>query len=949
MERRRPSDESGDTVAVYESHNHSAPHHDRWAWILLALTGHPVVATLKGGTRVRGILAAATPDQGDLSIALRHAAYLDPSPDASSSAAPPKPALLINGRDLVALEAADLALDLVGHPSSAASSSSRPASSTAATDVRDSFRTDTDISGQARLGKERTLQAWGAGAGAGGADDSGWGAGAADDSLEGGGLSLEDEYAPGNHHHRRGVNGGGNKPGKGWDQFAANERQFGLKTDYDDELYTTKLDRSGADFKAREARAAQLEREIMKGTSALANNAHVAEERGEQAPDDGTLNEEDRYGAVIRGEGAYVPPGARKAALARLQQGQQQQQQQNGAADAAAVPAITTTAPPAAPAAAGSADAPSAQGGNGNGKDLQSSLQHFVTNERVRLEQRKAQMQQAQQQALAKKEQDSKLASLVQWSQTFKNPYPLSDELATILGKKPGSSTSAQKAPSTAGGASTGSPAVSPTATNRTAPSAPAKSPSPAPSAAASSALKKPFVAEIPPFDPARAKARQAASDPAHKAGGATSPAPAASAAPAAAAAALQPKAPTSKLSATSAAFVFKPRASAAPFTPGASLGAGKPTSPAPPPAAPAAAAPIASSSAAAPPAAPASASTSTGAALNPFFGDKQIKKGSSSMHVKEDFTPFKTGVLAEPNSIAPQWSQFSGKPYRAIYPPQAHPLGIADEAAAAQAAQQAQQQAVQAHQAMQQQQQQQAMQMAGGGAPGAAGGPGGIMDPNSVAAIAQAQAAHHQQQQQHQQHHHPQQQQQHHPHQHHQQQQQQMHHHPHLQQHLHAAAVMGMHGGGGGMPPPPPPGAQGFNPGAPPFGAAPPFPGVGARGSVPPPPPFQGFVPPPPPPPHGAQGSPFPGPPPLPQGSAPMFASPPLAGTSPHPPHSMLAVAAQAQQANGMSSPPPGAGGAAGGGAGGARYMPWTPGQNPGMPPPPPPPQGFVPPPPPQ
>lgn len=53
-------------------------------------------------------------------------------------------------------------------------------------------------------------------------------------------------------------------PNRSWDQFATNERLYGTRTDYHEEIYTTKLDRSGADYRAREQRAAQLEREILK-------------------------------------------------------------------------------------------------------------------------------------------------------------------------------------------------------------------------------------------------------------------------------------------------------------------------------------------------------------------------------------------------------------------------------------------------------------------------------------------------------------------------------------------------------------------------------------------------------------------------------------------------------------------------------------------------------------
>ncbi|GAA6057468.1 hypothetical protein JCM3770_000776 [Rhodotorula araucariae] len=828
------------------------PAQDRLTWLLLALVGHSVVATVKGGIRVKGILAAATPDGSDLSIALRYASYLhEPS-------TPPRPSVLITGRDLLALEAADAALDFGGSAAASSNGGSRPASAAAA-GVRDSFRTDTDISG-GNLGKERRLQAWGA---SGHAEDTGWGAAPGDDSLEGGlgGLALEDDM------RRSGKGGAG---GKGWDQFAVNESRFGLKTDYDDEIYTTKLDRSGTDFKAREARAAQLEKEILKGTSPFANNAHVAEERGEQAPD--SLNEEDRYGAVLRTEGAYVPPGARKAALARLQNG-------------SAANAASTRTPPAA------SDTPATPAINvpssiDNNKGLQHQLQSFVVTERVRLEQKKEQMkqaQQAQQQAQARKEQDSKLASLLQWSQTFKNPYPLPDDLAIVMGKKP-AGDQGQKALSTTSNAS---PAVSPANTNRTLPTV---SPSSAPAAPVktTSTLQpkaKPFIAEIPPFNPARAKVRPGEPGPLEV----VSPPPAASVAaptasasqgtsPAAAAAApaLQANASVKKLSATSAAFVFKPNPSAATFTPGASVR--KPASPAPP------AAPVE------PP-----------VPVNPFFGTKVIKKGSSSMHVKEDFTPFKNGVLPEPASIIPNWAGFTGKPYRAIYPPQAGPISFIDDPAGAQL-----------------------------GAP-----PSGIMDPNSAAAIAAAQQAH-------------------------QAQLQAAHHQAQAQAQAAAAAAM-MHGG---PPPPPPMGLAGpFNPAAAAAMAAAGFRPVGGPPGAfaPPPHPHQqqhhpgahhpgvhhprgpGGIPPPPPPPFG-QFAGAAGPmPPFPPGNGPMFTSPNMQAQSPHVPH-----------AAGIPNGGPAPGGPQANGLGRPGYMPWappfvpvagpgapggagTPVQNGAMPPPPP------------
>lgn len=78
-------------------------------------------------------------------------------------------------------------------------------------------------------------------------------------------------------------------------------------------MYTTKLDRSGKDFKEREKRAEKLAAEIMGSASV---NPHIQEERGQNAADDSGQNEEDKYGAVVRGPNAYVPPAARRAAEA---------------------------------------------------------------------------------------------------------------------------------------------------------------------------------------------------------------------------------------------------------------------------------------------------------------------------------------------------------------------------------------------------------------------------------------------------------------------------------------------------------------------------------------------------------------------------------------------------------------------------------------------------------
>ncbi len=76
-----------------------------------------------------------------------------------------------------------------------------------------------------------------------------------------------------------------------WDQFEANERLYGIKTGYDESLYTTVIDRSDPLYKHRSAVAERIAREI-EGSKPL--NAHVAEERGVSLMNDGGMNEEEK-------------------------------------------------------------------------------------------------------------------------------------------------------------------------------------------------------------------------------------------------------------------------------------------------------------------------------------------------------------------------------------------------------------------------------------------------------------------------------------------------------------------------------------------------------------------------------------------------------------------------------------------------------------------------------
>jgi PAB1-binding protein PBP1 len=123
-----------------------------------------------------------------------------------------------------------------------------------------SFRTDSAISGGRNQG-ERVLQRW------------------VPDAPEDVDGSLESTRM---------------KSAGGWDQFAENGRLFGLKTDYDENIYTTTIDKNHPQYKQRVAEAERKAREIERSA---ATNSHVEEERVTDNVTGGDIggDEEDKY------------------------------------------------------------------------------------------------------------------------------------------------------------------------------------------------------------------------------------------------------------------------------------------------------------------------------------------------------------------------------------------------------------------------------------------------------------------------------------------------------------------------------------------------------------------------------------------------------------------------------------------------------------------------------
>lgn len=86
----------------------------------------------------------------------------------------------------------------------------------------------------------------------------------------------------------------------GWNQFDANEKLFGVVSSFDENLYTTKLDKT----KIPNDLSRQAERIAMEIERQTTSNFHLQEERGQANAQRDGLDEEARYSSVDRKDAA---------------------------------------------------------------------------------------------------------------------------------------------------------------------------------------------------------------------------------------------------------------------------------------------------------------------------------------------------------------------------------------------------------------------------------------------------------------------------------------------------------------------------------------------------------------------------------------------------------------------------------------------------------------------
>ena len=148
-----------------------------------------------------------------------------------------------------------------------------------------SLVTDTDISARGSNGTQN-----GNGRHKDGLDDlitagSAWMNGASDN-----GVSLSSRAEVLKSGGSSGLNGNIGQ----WDQFSENEKLFNVRATFDEDVYTTSLDRKSLDASQIE-KAEKMAKEI-EGTAS--SNIHIAEERGQKIETD--FDEEDLYSGVLR-------------------------------------------------------------------------------------------------------------------------------------------------------------------------------------------------------------------------------------------------------------------------------------------------------------------------------------------------------------------------------------------------------------------------------------------------------------------------------------------------------------------------------------------------------------------------------------------------------------------------------------------------------------------------
>ncbi|OMJ07615.1 PAB1-binding protein 1 [Smittium culicis] len=231
---------------------------DKLLFTISLFMGSQVQVSLTSGKFCKGILSGAN-TSSDISVIIKYAYFFDNSSQSLSNLPPTRPidSIKFSFNQIIDIEAI-VDFDLTNNIK----------------EKQNKFQIDSKISKSSSF-KERPLFKW-----------------SPDSALD----PLPSSSLPISNAQNISLELDSKSLDKEWDQFAANEKLFGLTTNFDELIYTTKIDKSRSDYKEREREAIRIANEIQK---APALTSHVLEERSDLPMSD-DLDEEDKYGAVIR-------------------------------------------------------------------------------------------------------------------------------------------------------------------------------------------------------------------------------------------------------------------------------------------------------------------------------------------------------------------------------------------------------------------------------------------------------------------------------------------------------------------------------------------------------------------------------------------------------------------------------------------------------------------------
>ncbi|KAJ6394478.1 hypothetical protein OIU77_023645 [Salix suchowensis] len=241
-------------VGVYES-----PLRDRLVYLTTCLIGHPVEVQLKNGSVYSGTCYTTNAEK-EFAIVLKMARLVKDDSlrgqKAECVSKAPSKTLILPGKEVVQVVAKDVSVTIDGMSNELQHAKQQEI-------MIDSF-----ISRSQLVETERELEPW------------------VPDKDEPQCPELDNIFE--GHWNR------------GWDQFETNEMLFGVKSTFDEELYTTKLER-GPQMKDLEREAVRIAREI---EGEETRDLHLAEERGIHLDESFDVDEETRFSSVFRGPSA---------------------------------------------------------------------------------------------------------------------------------------------------------------------------------------------------------------------------------------------------------------------------------------------------------------------------------------------------------------------------------------------------------------------------------------------------------------------------------------------------------------------------------------------------------------------------------------------------------------------------------------------------------------------